>query len=80
MILPLFLHKKLGFDENLSTSFYHIYQGTQFLFTIVGAVFADTWFGLHKTIVIFSFVYIFGIGILSIGMIEILHLPLEYVD
>lgn len=56
---------------------FHVYEGLTLLFTIAGAVLADVWLGLYKSILIMSFVYIAGLIILSVGLISTLNLPLE---
>jgi solute carrier family 15 oligopeptide transporter 1 len=76
-ILPLFLHNKMGFDKNTSTSIFHVYEGMTLLFTVAGAILADTWMGLYRSIIIMSSVYTIGFGIIAVGMIEPLNLPVE---
>ncbi len=76
-ILSLFFYRKLGLSQDLSTSMYHVYEGLTLLFTIAGAVLADVWTGLYKSILIMSFVYMFGLVVVSVGLITPLGLPLE---
>jgi dipeptide/tripeptide permease len=47
------------------------------IFTIFGAIIADTWLGLYRSVISMSFIYILGLGIISVAMIELLHLPIE---
>jgi solute carrier family 15 (oligopeptide transporter), member 1 len=73
--LALFLHHKLNFDPNVSTALYHTYEFLIYFFTIIGAIIAESWIGLFKTITSMSFVYAVGAAIVSIGGIETLGLP-----
>jgi dipeptide/tripeptide permease len=76
-IFPLFLHLKLGLTPNTSTSLFHIYEGTTCIFNILGAMIADTWLGLHKCISIMTFVYVIGLAIVSLSVVDPLQLPVE---
>ncbi|CAG9803481.1 unnamed protein product [Chironomus riparius] len=76
-IMPLFLYNKMQLDKNLSTSIFHLYEGMTLLFTVFGAILADVWLGLYKSIIIMSCFYMFGLAIISIAMIDFLNLPLE---
>lgn len=76
-ILPLFLHKKLGLDDNTSTSIFHTFECMMLMFTIFGAIIADTWLGLYRSVISMSFIYIIGLGVISVAMIDLLHLPIE---
>lgn len=78
-ILPLFLHERMNLDRNTSTSMFHLYEGMTLLFTVFGAILADVWLGLYKSIIVMSCVYILGLTTISISMIDSLHLPIEYV-
>lgn len=78
-IMPLFLYNKMQLDKNLSTSIFHLYEGMTLLFTVFGAILADVWLGLYKSIIIMSCFYMFGLAIISIAMIDFLNLPIEYV-
>ncbi|KAG5683391.1 hypothetical protein PVAND_012676 [Polypedilum vanderplanki] len=74
-ILVMYLHEKLEFDEGISTSLYHTVELLVFVFPIVGAIAADNYFGLYKTLIWTSLIFACGNLIIAIGAIEILSLP-----
>lgn len=47
------------------------------IFTIIGAIIADTWLGIFRSVISMSFIYVLGLGMISVAMIEWLHLPIE---
>jgi dipeptide/tripeptide permease len=47
------------------------------IFTIFGAIIADTWLGLFRSVISMSFIYILGLAFISVAMIETLNLPIE---
>lgn len=73
--MSLFFHRKLGFDSSLSTALFHTYELAVFSFTIIGAIIADNWLGLYKTVVSFSFIYATGALLTAIGAIG--PMPIE---
>ncbi|XP_070506585.1 peptide transporter family 1-like [Chironomus tepperi] len=76
-ILPLFLHLKLGLDQNTSTSIFHTFNSTMLLFTIFGTIVADTWFGLYASVVATSIIYVAGLATVTMAMVDPLKLPIE---
>lgn len=74
--MSLFFNRKLGFDPTISTALFHTYECLVFSFTIIGAIIADNWLGLYKTLISMSFVYAIGAAFLSIGNIDPLGLPI----
>lgn len=76
-LLALFFNRKLGFDPSLSTALFHTYEFLVFFLTIVGAIIADNWLGLYKTLLSMSCVYAVGAALISIGTIEPLNLPIS---
>jgi solute carrier family 15 (oligopeptide transporter), member 1 len=74
-ILALFLNRKLGFNPDMSTALYHTYEFLIYFFTIIGAIIAESWLGLFKTITWMSLVYALGAGIISFGTIETIGVP-----
>lgn len=74
--MSLFYNRKLGFDPNASTALFHTYETLVFSFTIVGAIIADKWLGLYRTLITMSFVYAVGAAFLAVGSIEPLNLPI----
>lgn len=76
-ILTLFLNLKLGYDKDLSTTIYHSYAFVASCFAIVGAIIADSRFGMYKTILVVSVVFAAGSLIIAIGVIDGLYLPMQ---
>lgn len=74
--MSLFFHQKLGYDTSMSTALFHTYEMCVMTMTIIGAIVADKWLGLYKTLVSMSFVYALGAAFLSIGNIKPLNLSL----
>ncbi|CAG9803483.1 unnamed protein product [Chironomus riparius] len=74
-ILPLFLYQKLGLDHNVSTSIFHIFECMMLIFTVFGAIIADTWVGLYQSVIGMSVVYVAGLALISTAMIETLEFP-----
>lgn len=76
-ILTLFLNLKLGYDKDASTTIYHSYAFVASCFAIVGAMIADSRFGMYKTIVVVSVLFAAGSIVTAIGVIDSLHLPIQ---
>ncbi|CRL01737.1 CLUMA_CG014953, isoform A [Clunio marinus] len=76
-LLALFLNRKLNFDQNASTALYHTYDFLNYFLTIFGAIVAESWLGLFKTLSLMNFVYAFGSAIVSLSGIESIGLPLK---
>ncbi|KAG5683398.1 hypothetical protein PVAND_012683 [Polypedilum vanderplanki] len=77
-ILPLFLHMKLGLEQAFATSIFHIFEGMIQVFAIFGTIIGETWIGLYAAIVISSLVYIAGLSVISISMVDPLGLPIGF--
>lgn len=75
--MSLFFNRKLGYDPSLSTALFHTYECLVFSFTIIGAIIADKWLGLYKTLISMSFCYALGLAFLVVGSIEPLNLPIK---
>lgn len=75
--LSLFFNRKLGFDPSFSTALFHTYEFSVFFLTIIGAIIADTWLGLYKTLLSMSCVYAVGAALIALGTIEPLNLPIS---
>jgi solute carrier family 15 oligopeptide transporter 1 len=69
------LNEKLGFDEGTSTALYHSVELLSFVAPIVGAIIADSYYGLYKTLICTSVLFILSNSIIAVGAIEFLHLP-----
>jgi dipeptide/tripeptide permease len=74
-ILALYLNRKLDFDPSTSTAFFHLNELLAYSFTIVGAIVADSWLGMLRTLLWTSLVYSVGSLIIAVGAIEPLNLP-----
>lgn len=69
-ILALFINQQLLFNESISTAIYH---GNDFLLhsaTILGAILADSYIGLYKSLLTMIVVFGIGCGLLAIGAIN----------
>ncbi|XP_038606850.1 solute carrier family 15 member 2-like [Tachyglossus aculeatus] len=60
VLLTLYFVKFHHWDENLSTAIYHAFMGSCYLFTIVGAIVADSWLGKYKATVVWYILYLLG--------------------
>lgn len=76
-VLLLCFNLKLGYDQDVSTAIYHVFELFSFFFAVVGAVVADSWLGLYKTIVITSAILAAGCILLAVGVIDVLYLPIQ---
>jgi dipeptide/tripeptide permease len=47
------------------------------IFTIFGAIVADTWLGLYRSVISMSTIYIVGLALITFAMIDTLNLPVE---
>lgn len=74
-IFLLFLNRKLNFDRNISTAIFHVHELLGFLIPIFGAIIADSWLGIYKTIKWMSLVFAAGSLIVSVCAVEALNLP-----
>jgi dipeptide/tripeptide permease len=70
----LFLNRKLNFDIDVSTAIYHANEFLSFVIPIFGAIIADSYLGLYRTIKWMSLVFASGCMIVSVCTIEILKL------
>lgn len=74
--MSLYFNQKLGLDPDTSTALFHTYEFFVNFLTVLGAIVADTWLGLYKTLVSMSFVYAAGATIVSVASIDSLGLPM----
>jgi dipeptide/tripeptide permease len=75
----LFLYDKLSFDKDESTALYHSNEFVLSIFTIIGAIIADAFLGIYRTIAIMTLVTAIGSSILLTGSLEISSLPNKFV-
>jgi solute carrier family 15 (oligopeptide transporter), member 1 len=72
----LFLHHKVGFDQDSSTAVYHFYVFFAYSFSILGSIIADSWLGQFRTLVWMSLVFSGGCFLVGVAAIDALNLPL----
>lgn len=75
-ILALYFNVKLHLDPNLSTSVFHAQEFLLYIFTIAGAILADSFLGHFKTIIVMQLVYAVGATVIAVGNVEPLNLSL----
>ena len=68
--LKSFLKKRYNFEDTGANSFVMLFNGISFLCAFISAVIADTVLGIYKTILVFSFVYMAGLGLLCVSAID----------
>lgn len=76
-ILALYLHQKLNYDSDQATALYHTNECIQYLFTIIGAVIADAFFGVFKTISFMTLIFAVGSGLLALGSMDFSNFPIK---
>lgn len=74
-ILALYLNRKLNFDQSTSTAIYHAYELLAYSIPIVGAIIADSWLGVFKTILWMSLVFSVGCTVVAVTAIEPMQIP-----
>uniref|UniRef100_H2Y7V3 Solute carrier family 15 member 2 n=1 Tax=Ciona savignyi TaxID=51511 RepID=H2Y7V3_CIOSA len=68
-ILVLYLKYYLHWDEDTATAVYHAFTVLAYLFPIMGAILADSWWGKYNTILWLSVVYALGMILNTLGAI-----------
>uniref|UniRef100_F6VJT7 Solute carrier family 15 member 2 n=1 Tax=Ciona intestinalis TaxID=7719 RepID=F6VJT7_CIOIN len=68
-VLLLYLRDYLHWDDDTSTAVYHAFTVLAYLFPLVGAIVADSYWGKYKTIIYLSVVYVFGHAVKTVGSI-----------
>jgi solute carrier family 15 oligopeptide transporter 1 len=76
-ILAIFLNTKLNFNSDVSTAIFHANEFILYFFTIVGAIVADSWLGLFKTILLLTSLFSIGAGMIAVASIDLLQLPIK---
>ena len=77
-ILYLFLSNFIGLDSTTSTMIYHLFTVICYFTPILGAILADGYIGLYKTILSLSIVYFIGEMILTLTSMVPLGAPEIY--
>jgi solute carrier family 15 (oligopeptide transporter), member 2 len=75
--LSIFINQKLGFNSDESTAIFHINECVLYFSTIVGAIIADSWLGLFKTISMMTFLFSIGAGMIAVATIDSIQLPIK---
>uniref|UniRef100_A0A6I8P623 Solute carrier family 15 member 2 n=1 Tax=Ornithorhynchus anatinus TaxID=9258 RepID=A0A6I8P623_ORNAN len=60
VLLTLYFVRFHHWNENLSTAIYHAFIGSCYLYTIVGAMVADSWLGKYKATLVWYILYLLG--------------------
>ena len=68
-ILTIFLYKFIGFDKDISTIMYHLFECCAYFCSLIGAALADGYWGKFNTIFRLSLVYAFGMCIFALSAI-----------
>jgi len=70
-VLVIYLTSSLiGWDDDLATAVYHAFTVLAYLFPLLGAMIADSWWGKYWTILVLSIVYAIGSGINMMSAIK----------
>ncbi|XP_039274283.2 solute carrier family 15 member 1-like [Styela clava] len=83
-ILVLYLKYYLTMDDDTSTAVYHAFTVLAYLFPLLGAFIADSWWGKYKTILYLSIVYAIGMLLITMGAcppigLDTMHLVLSMI-
>lgn len=76
-ILPLYFNVKLSLASSSASSLFHIHEFLGFLFTVVGAIIADSWLGHYKTILWIGLLYVGGSAVITLGNVDMLSLSIQ---
>ena len=68
-ILTIFLFGFVGFDKDLSTVIYHLFEVMAYMMSLFGAALADGYWGKYKTILRLSIVYAIGMIVIAVSAI-----------
>lgn len=68
-ILTIFLFSFVGFDKDISTILYHLFEVMAYMFSLLGAALADGYWGKFNTILRLSVVYAIGMIVIAIAAI-----------
>lgn len=75
VILILYFTRKLGYNNDDATIVYHIFLMITYFSPIIGAILADSWLGMFRTIVYPLSGNLLGVMLVTISSISILNLP-----
>lgn len=80
MILAIYLHQKLEFDINTATALYHINEFLLYFFTIAGAIIAENFLGVYRTLIIMTLICALGSATMSIASFELPFLSIRFLS
>jgi solute carrier family 15 oligopeptide transporter 1 len=80
VIIAIYLNQKLQFDQSTSTAIYHINEFFLYFFSIVGAMIADSYLGIYKTLTVMSLLCACSATIISVASLELSFLPIRVVS
>eukprot|EP00003_Mantamonas_plastica_P010382 TRINITY_DN19824_c0_g1_i1.p1 TRINITY_DN19824_c0_g1~~TRINITY_DN19824_c0_g1_i1.p1 ORF type:complete len:235 (-),score=47.94 TRINITY_DN19824_c0_g1_i1:25-729(-) len=69
-ILVLYFHNFMGYSEDNSITYYHLFIFLSYLWPVLGGYIADAHLGKYKTILYLSVIYCIGTVILSVTAIQ----------
>lgn len=78
-ILALYLNQQLIYNQNQSTAIYHVNDFILHSATILGAILADSFIGLYKTLLIMTLTFAVGSFILMIAAMDISLLAMRLI-
>ncbi|KAF4654515.1 hypothetical protein FOL46_008700 [Perkinsus olseni] len=73
--LQTFLKEYLGYTDTLANSYVLSFNSILYVTPLLSAVISDTLLGLYYTIVIFSFVYMAGLALLTVSSVKSISQP-----
>ena len=79
-VLVLYLTRKLGFNDDISSIIYHTFIVLVYVVCVICAIVADSWLGKFKTIFYLLIEYAVGTLVLSLSAITPLNLPGRYLN
>lgn len=71
VILAIYLHQKLEFDTNTATALYHINDFLLYFFTIAGAIIAENYLGVYRTLIVMTLTCTFGTAMITFASFEL---------
>ncbi|XP_070506336.1 peptide transporter family 1-like [Chironomus tepperi] len=77
VILAIYLHQKLDFDTNTATALYHVNEFCLYFFSIVGAIIADCYWGIYRTLTTMSILIAISGTIVSIASMDLSFLNIR---
>ncbi|KAF4670123.1 hypothetical protein FOL47_002185 [Perkinsus chesapeaki] len=73
--LQTFLKEYLGYNDSSANSYISSFNSILYVTPLISAVISDTLLGLYYTIVVFSFVYMAGLALLTVSSVKSISQP-----